>query len=60
MSRESLIETLDIIIEDMKNDAASMDKAPFDGRTVGEYFGKTMAGVAGVANLLKLHLEEDS
>ncbi len=50
---EKTIEVLDMIAEDMKNDAKNFDGKPFNGRTVAEYFGHQGAAIAALAKTLK-------
>ena len=52
------IEVLKMIIEDMKDDAVKFDGAPFNGKTVAEYFGNQGAAIATLANIVKSILEE--
>lgn len=49
---------LDMIAEDMKNDAAEFDGKPFDGKTVAQYFGNQGAAIAALARILKTVLDE--
>jgi len=51
------IKVLDMIAEDMKNDAAAFDGKPFNGRTVAQYFGNQGAAIAELANLMKRFVE---
>lgn len=44
---------LDMIAEDMANDAKDMAGKPFNGRTVGEAFGRQGAAIAALANIIK-------
>jgi len=53
------IEVLNMIAEDMKNDAAAFDGRPFDGKTVAEYFGKHGAAIAAIADNLILIVKEE-
>ncbi len=52
------IKVLDLIAEDMKNDAASFDGKPFNGRIVAEYLGNHGAAIAALAKILKSMVEE--
>ncbi len=56
---ESKIKVLEAIAEDMKNDAKNFDGKPFNGRTVGEYFGYQGAAIAALAGILKSFLLEE-
>ena len=47
------IEVLEMIAEDMKNDAKNFDGRLFNGKTVGEYFGCQGAAIAALANIVK-------
>ena len=58
MSKEKLVEVLDMIAEDMRNDAKEFDGRPFDGRTVAEYFGKQGAAITALAHIIKESLRE--
>lgn len=53
------IKILDLIAEDMANDAAHFDGQPFTGRTVAEYCGNQGAAIAALANIIKSMLEEE-
>ena len=52
------IEILEMIIEDMHNDAERFDGQPFTGRIVAEYFGCHGAAIAGLAKVMKGILEQ--
>ena len=54
------IKVLEMIAEDMKNDAAAFDGKPFDGKTVAEYFGNQGAAIAALANIIKSLIEQDT
>lgn len=58
MDKEKLIKTLEMIAEDMANDAKEFDGKPFTGRTVAEYFGNQGAAIATLANIVKILVEE--
>ena len=49
---DNRLKTLEMIAEDMKNDAANFDGQPFTGRTVAEYNGKQGAAIAALAKIL--------
>lgn len=51
-------EILDMIADDMRNDAIHFDGQPFTGKTVAEYFGNQGAAIAALANLMKTFLEK--
>jgi hypothetical protein len=57
---EDKIKVLEMIAEDMKNDAKNFDGKPFNGRTVAEYFGNQGAAIAALANILKSELTKES
>ena len=50
--------TLNQIAEDMKNDASEFDGKPFNGKTVGTYFGNHGAAIAALAKILCALLDE--
>ncbi len=47
---------LEMIAEDMKNDAKDLDGQPFNGRTVAEYFGRQGAAIAALAQIIETML----
>lgn len=51
------IETLKEIAADMKRDAEEFDGKPFNGKTVGTYFGYHGAAIAALADILRSTLE---
>uniref|UniRef100_A0A6H1ZBY1 Uncharacterized protein n=1 Tax=viral metagenome TaxID=1070528 RepID=A0A6H1ZBY1_9ZZZZ len=55
---EKRIKILDMIADDMRNDAKNFDGKPFTGRTVAEYFGKQGAAISALARIIKLILED--
>lgn len=59
MNREKIINTLELIAQDMKDDAANFDGKPFNGRTVGEYFGCQGAAIAALASIIKAIIEQE-
>jgi len=50
---EKNIKALEMIAEDMKNDARKFDGRPFNGKTVAEYFGNQGAAIAALARIMK-------
>jgi len=56
--RARVISLLEIIAQDMENDAAEFDGKPFTGKTVAEYNGNQGAAIAALADTIKLILEE--
>jgi len=57
MEKLKLIKTLEMITEDMKNDADYFDGRSFNGRNVAEYFGNQGAAITALANIVKSILE---
>lgn len=55
--KEKQMKILDMIAEDMKNDAKNFDGKPFNGRTIAEYFGNQGAAIAALAKILKEVIE---
>jgi len=49
MNKEKVLEVLQMIADDQKNDSANFDGQPFNGRTVAEYFGNQGAAIAALA-----------
>jgi len=49
---------LEMIAEDMKNDAKNFDGRPFDEKTVAEYFGNQGAAISALADIMKSILEQ--
>ena len=47
------IKVLNMIAEDMKNDAIYYDGQPFNGKTVAEYFGKQGAAISALAKAMR-------
>ena len=58
MNVEEKIKVLNMIAEDMKNDAKNFDGKPFNGRTVAQYFGNQGAAIAALARIIQSILEE--
>jgi len=52
------IKVLEMIEEDMRNDADNFDGRPFTGKTVAEYFGYQGAAIARLAKIMKSILEQ--
>ena len=52
------IKLLEMIAEDMENDAAAFDGKPFTGETVGEYNGNQGAAIAALAYIVKTLIED--
>jgi hypothetical protein len=56
--KEKQIKILNMIAEDMKNDAAAFDGTPFTGENVATYFGNQGAAIAALANIIRMILED--
>lgn len=54
--KTKLIKKLDMVAEDMKQDAINFDGRPFNGKVVAEYFGYQGAAIAELANVMKSFL----
>ena len=52
------IKVMQIISEDMEKDAKDFNGKPFNGKTVGEYFGNQGAAIAALADNIKRILED--
>lgn len=59
MEREKQIKVLEMIAADMKSDAEKFDGRPFNGKTVGTYFGHQGAAIAALAKAIKSILEKE-
>jgi len=59
MNKERVLNVLDMIADDMKNDAAEFEGKSFSGAVVGEYFGNIGAAVASLAKIVKAHIKEE-
>lgn len=57
MDKDKIIGTLDMIAQDMKDDAERFDGQVFNGRTVAEYFGNQGAAIAALAKIIKAIVE---
>ena len=55
MKKEKRI--LELIMEDMKNDAKNFDGRPFNGKIVAEYFGNQGAAISALAEIIKSVIE---
>ncbi|MFA5036948.1 MAG: hypothetical protein WC479_07210 [Candidatus Izemoplasmatales bacterium] len=55
--KDRVIEVLEMIATDMKNDAKRFDGQPFNGKIVAEYFGCQGAAIAALAKIIKTILE---
>ena len=56
---EKRINVLRMISQDMEDDVAAFTGKPFNGRTVGEYFGSQAAAIRALANIMASILEEN-
>lgn len=54
------IEVLKMIVDDMENDAKNFSGLPFNGKTVGEYFGNQGAAISALADIIKSLLEREA
>lgn len=59
MTKEKLIKVLEMISNDMKDDAENFDSKPFNGKTVAEYFGKQGAAIAALAEIINAVLKNE-
>ncbi len=60
---EKMLKRLIMIAEDMEQDAKDLAGKPFNGRTIGKYFGYQGAAIAALANTLRSlinHIKGDS
>lgn len=57
MNKTNVVKALEMIAQDMKDDAKNFDGKPFTGRTVAEYFGNQGAAIAALAEIIKLLVE---
>jgi hypothetical protein len=53
------VKVLEMIADDMQNDARDFDGRPFNGKTVAEYFGNQGAAIAALADIVKSIIEEE-
>ena len=44
-----IIKVMELVAEDMKNDARNFDGQPFTGKTVATYFGNQGAAISAIA-----------
>lgn len=58
MTKERMIEVLEMITNDMKNDAAKFDGQPFNGKTVGTNLGNQGAAISALANIVKIIVDK--
>lgn len=55
---EELINICEQVAQDAKKDATEFDGQPFNGKTVGTYFGYHGAAIAALAGVLKEALQK--
>ena len=60
MDKVKSINLLNMIEQDMKDDAAKFDGQPFTGRTVAQYFGNQGAAISALANIIKTILNREA
>ena len=53
MNTQKAMEVLEMIKQDMKDDAKNFDGQPFTGKTVGKYFGNQSAAIEALANIIE-------
>jgi len=58
MEDDRRIKTLELIASDAKADAENFDGQPFNGRSVGKYFGNHGASIAALADILNSVLKQ--
>ena len=56
MKIEKAVKVLNMIQEDMANDASAFDGQPFNGKTVATYFGNQGAAIAALAKIIEEHI----
>jgi hypothetical protein len=57
---ERQLKALHLIATDMEADAARLEGASFDGRTVATNLGQLMAAIAALASVVHAHIEASS
>ena len=58
MDKNRAIKILEMIDQDMRDDAKNFDGMPFTGKTVATYFGYQGAAIAKLASIIKSILDE--
>ena len=58
--RKRMIEVLKIIADDQKADAKNFEGQPFNGGTVGTYFGYQGAAIASLADIVREVLRQEA
>lgn len=53
-----MLKVTDMIVEDTENDIKAMERAPFNGKTVGDAFGKQAASIVTLAKMIKILVED--
>jgi len=51
--KERIIKIMDMVADDVKNDARNFDGKPFTGKTMAEYMGNHGAAIAAIAKSVK-------
>jgi len=59
MSRQRIIEVMQMVADDVERDVYEFEKKPFDGRTMGEYMGNQAAAIKAIAIAVKRLAEEE-
>lgn len=60
MERKNKVKVLEQIVMDMEDDIKKFDGSPFNGETVGEYYGGQGAAIIALANIVKSIIEKDA
>jgi len=58
MRKDKTVKILEMIADDMKNDAKNFNGLPFNGKVVAEYFGNQGAAIAALARVVKEVINE--
>ena len=58
MDNEKTLAVLEMIQQDMANDAAEFNGKPFDGKTVATYFGNQGAAIAALAKIIAQTIQD--
>lgn len=57
--KKKIIEVMQMVMDDVKNDATNFDGQPFTGKTMAEYMGNHGAAIKAVAEAVKAILESN-
>ena len=60
MDKSKTLKVLEMISQDMADDAKNFDGKPFNGRTVAEYFGHQGAAISALADIIKGLVKEEN